>query len=71
MELVDNTILVLFLPFPGLFQEAFSSQLPLVNAHILQLIDNLYLCGNGCMIRSRLPQSLKALHSLKTNQGIL
>ena len=71
MELVDNTLLVLFLPLPGLFQEALSSQLPLINAHILQLIDNLYLCGNSGMIRSRLPQSLKALHSLKTNQGIL
>ena len=43
----------------------------LVNALFLQLLDDLYLCCNTCMVRTRLPQCIISLHPLITDQNIL
>ena len=71
MKLIHDSLLILFLPLPRLFQKAFSSEIMLIYALFLQHIDYFDFRGNGCMVRSRLPERLKALHPLKPNQGIL
>ena len=43
----------------------------LVDPLILQHVRHLYLCGDGRMVGTRLPQGLIPLHSLETDQDIL
>ena len=71
VKLIHDSLLILFLPLPCLFQKAFSSEIMLIYALFLQHVDNLYFRRNCRMIRSGLPECFIALHSLKTNQGIL
>ena len=54
-----------------MFQECFPSDLVLVNALFFQLLNDFDLCGNGCMVRARLPQCFVSLHSLESDEDIL
>ena len=54
-----------------MFQEFFSSDFVFINALFFQFLNNLNLCGNGCMICSRLPQGFITLHSLKADKNVL
>ena len=70
-ELAGNPAAVFLLPFPCAFQEFLPSQIVLVNAFFLQLFDDFYFRCNAGVIRSRLPECIIALHTLKTYQDIL
>ena len=70
-ELAGNPAAVFLLPFPCAFQEFLPSQIVLVNAFFLQLFDDFYFRCNAGVIRSRLPECIIALHTLKTYQYIL
>ena len=71
MQLIDDLSAVLFFPGPGMFEEFLTADRFFVNALLTQFLGNLYLCGDGCMVCSRLPQCVVALHSLITDQDIL
>ena len=55
MELLNDTAAVVLFPLPCLLQEFIASQIMLVYSLALQLINNFNLCGDGGVIRSRLP----------------
>ena len=71
VQLLDDAGAVLLLPVPACFQEFVTAQIMLVHALFSQLVNDLNLRCDGCMVRTRLPQSLVALHSLITGQDIL
>ena len=70
-ELLYDASAVLFSPLPALLQELFPGQIRLVDSLLLEGFNNLNLRGDGGVVRSRLPQRIVALHSLKANQDIL
>ena len=71
MKLIHDSGAVLISPLPALLKETVPSQVCLVNAFLLKLVNNLDLGGNGSMVRTRLPQRLVALHPLIADQNIL
>ena len=71
LQLIDNLSAVLLFPGPGVFQEFFSADFILVDSLFFQFFNDLYLCGNGGVIRSRLPERLISLHPFETDQDIL
>ena len=71
LQLGNDTSAVLFLPLPGSLQELLTPQVMLVDALLLQLLDNLNLGCDGSMVCAGLPECIIALHSFKTNQDIL
>ena len=70
-KLLNNTPAVLRLPFPRPLQEFFASQIVFCFALLCKGINYLYLGGNACMVGTRQPQRLIALHTLKTDNCIL
>ena len=70
-QLFYNAATVLLLPVPNMLQELLSADIILGNALLPKLFHYLCLCGNGCVVGSRYPECLIALHSLKTDQDIL
>ena len=48
-----------------------AADLVLVDSLFTKFLCYLNLCSDGCMVCSRLPESLVALHSLETDQDIL
>ena len=71
MQLFHDAGAVLLFPVPALLQKAVPAQIVLVDALLLQLVDDLDLGGDGRVVRARLPQSLVALHPLVADQDIL
>ena len=71
MKLIHDPGPIFILPLPALLQESIPSQISFVNTFFFQLVYDLDLGGNGCMVRSGLPQRLISLHSLITDQYIL
>ena len=71
LQLPFDRSCIFFFPLPGSLQEFFSSQLFFVNSLFLQLIRNLHLGRNCCMVRSRDPEGIISLHSLIADQDIL
>ena len=71
MQLLDDAGAVLFLPVPACLQEFIASQIVLIDAFFSQLVDYLHLGCDCCVVGTRLPQRLVALHSLVTGQDVL
>ena len=71
MKLLDNTGAIFLFPVPACFQKFITAQVVLVHALFSQLIDDLDLSCNRCMVGTRLPQCLITLHSFVTGQDIL
>lgn len=71
LELVDDEITVLDFPFPYFFYEVFTSKLSVIDTLCIQLFSHHRLRGDTCVIRSRYPQSIEAIHSLVANENIL
>ena len=71
VELVNDPGTIFFSPVPAFLQESLPAQICLFNAFFFQFVDYLNLCGNCRMVRTRLPESLIALHSLIADQDIL
>ncbi len=71
LQLGNNAPAVFFFPVPGPFQKLLPSQFMLVYALGFQGLRDLHLSGNGGVIRARLPQGVKSLHPLKTDNNIL
>ena len=70
-QLIDDLSAVLLFPCPGMFHKFLTADLVLVNTFLTKLLCYLNLCSDGCMVSSRLPESLIALHSFETDQDIL
>ena len=70
-QLIDDLSAVLLFPCPGMFHKFVTADLVLVNPFLTKLLCYLNLCSDGCMVSSRLPESLIALHSFETDQDIL
>ena len=70
-QLVDDLSAVLFFPCPGMFHKLVTANLVLVDSLFTKFLCYLNLCSDGCVVCSRLPESLVALHSLETDQDIL
>ena len=71
MQLFHDAGAVLLFPVPALLQKAVPAQIVLVDALLLQLVDDLDLGGDSRVVRARLPQGLVALHPLVTGDNIL
>ena len=71
LQLGNDPAAILLFPFPSSLQKAFTAQILLADALLLQCLNNLNLSRDAGMIRSRLPQRVIALHSLIAHQDIL
>ena len=58
-------------PVPYLLQELLTSQIITSQTVLTQFLFHLNLGGDTCMVHTGQPQRIIALHTLKTNQGIL
>ena len=70
-QLIDDLSAVLLFPCPGMFHKFVTADLVLINSFLTKLLCYLNLCSDGCMVSSRLPECLIALHSFETDQDIL
>ena len=71
LELADNAPAILFFPVPRALKEFLPAKVMLVDAFLFQLLNDLNLRGNACMVCPRLPERIVSLHSLKADQDIL
>ena len=71
LELADDPPAVLLFPVPRTLKELLTPKVMLIDPLLLQFLDDLDLRGNACMVRSRLPERIVPLHSLKTDQNVL
>ena len=71
VQLLDDAGAVLLLPIPACLQEFVAAQIVLIDAFFSQLVDYLHLGCDCCVVGTRLPQRLVALHSLVTGQDVL
>ena len=72
LQLVDNAVAVLLLPFPNAFQELFASQV--ITGFAFLFFDNLFNLNLGCqtcMVIAGHPQSVVAHHAVPADQDIL
>jgi len=69
-ELIMDTITVLMLPFPDLFQELFSSQIVLIDTFLIQHSFDDGLSTNTGMIKTRKPAGNITSHSMPSDQSI-
>ena len=69
--LLHDPVAVLVLPIPHPLQELFPAQVIAGLTLFAQLFFHLDLGGNAGMVNTGKPQCVVALHSLKTNQGVL
>ena len=66
----DNTAM-LFFPLPCMLKELFTADILLADAHALKLGNNLGFGCNGCMVRSRYPASILAVHTRFTYKDVI
>ena len=72
LQLVDNAVAVLLLPFPNAFQELFAAQV--ITSLAFLFFDNLFNLNLGCqacMVIAGHPQSVVAHHAVPADQDIL
>ena len=70
-ELLDNSATVLRFPLPCLFQEAFASQVALVDALFFQVFHNFNFGSDTCVVGTGEPQCVETLHTLEANKRVL
>ena len=70
-ELLDNGSAVIFLPFPGSFEEAVTAHVLFCEALGAHVFNDFYLGGNGSMISTRHPECLIALHTFHADEHVL
>ena len=72
LQLVDDTVAVLLLPFPNAFQELFAAQV--ITSLAFLFFDNLFNLNLGCqacMVIAGHPQGVVAHHAVPADQDIL
>src|SRR5690606_33174542 len=69
--LLQDDTTVFFFPFPSIFQEFITADGCFLNAFFFQHSNDFRLSSNGCMVRSRNPTCIFALHTCTTDQHIL
>src|SRR3989339_961546 len=70
-ELVYNCTSIFFFPFPNFFYKFLTAQVVTGFTFFSQLFFHYILSGNPCMVRTRKPKDIKALHSFVSGKGIL
>ena len=70
-ELAENDSAVLLLPLPGIFEELLAGQIFLIDTLSLKPGDNLALCRNGGVVRTRNPAGILAVHPGLPDKNII
>ena len=70
-ELLENDSPVLLLPLPGIFHKLLTGKVFLGYSHTLELGHNLAFRCDGCMVRTRYPAGILAVHSGLADQYIV
>ncbi len=71
LELLEDDSAVLLFPFPGIFEEFLTGEVALPDAHSGKLVDDLCLSCDGCVVGTRHPAGVLAVHTCLTDKDIL
>ena len=71
LELIDDPSAIFLAPVPAILEELLAAQVLLTDTLLFEIVDDLYFCRDGSMIRSGLPKSVISLHALPADQNVL